>query len=388
MKIRILIAWIIFISLFGVLYFFIKHENTREIKGSITIADAMANRSSEGFDRAIENRTFLFPQDHGPHPEFQTEWWYYTGNLTTDDAKQFGFQFTLFRNAISPDSIRRTSNWATNQIYMGHFALTDVEHKKFYAFERFSRGAAELAGAQSLPVRIWLEDWSISALSSTSNEAFPAIRIRAKENDISIDLTVVTTKPAVFHGDNGLSRKGPEVGNASYYYSLTRLAAEGAIQIRNERFRVKGHAWLDREWSTSALGSEQVGWDWFSLQLEDGREIMYYQIRKKNGEPDIFSSGTLIHQDGSSDHLKLSDVSIQVLNYWKSLSGTKYPAQWEISIPGEKLVLEIRPFIPNQELDLSIRYWEGAVIVAGVSSDKPVAGSGYIELTGYADFNK
>ncbi|MCU0642870.1 MAG: carotenoid 1,2-hydratase [bacterium] len=388
MKIRILIIFILFLLLSGSLYLLVKKNDTREIKSTITIADAMANRSSEGFERAIEKREFRFPHDHGPHPEFQTEWWYFTGNLETDEARHFGFQFTLFRNAISADSIRRTSIWATSQIYMGHFALTDVANKKFYAFERFSRGAAELAGAQSLSVRIWLEDWSIQAISSTSDEAFPAIRIRAKENDISIDLNVATAKPVVLHGDNGLSRKGPEVGNASYYYSLTRLAAEGEIQINNDRFKVNGHAWLDREWSTSALGNEQVGWDWFSLQLEDGREIMYYQIRKKNGEPDIFSSGTVVRQDGSSHHLKLSDVSLQVLNYWKSPSGATYPAEWQLQIPQEKLILKITPFIPNQELDLSIRYWEGAVKVSGISDDKHVSGSAYVELTGYADSKK
>lgn len=389
MESRILIMLIIFLLLFGSLYFLMKKNNdTQEIKGSITISDAMANRDSEGFDRANEPRTFIFPRDHGPHPEFQTEWWYYTGNLETDNARHFGFQFTLFRNAISPNTIKRSSTWATNQIYMGHFALTDVADKKFYAFERFSRGAAQLAGARSHPFQVWLEDWSVAALPSETEEAFPAVRIRAKEGNISIDLTTANTKSVVLHGDNGLSRKGTEIWNASYYYSLTRLAAEGEIQIGNDCFKVKGYCWLDREWSTSALGRDQVGWDWFSLHLEDGREIMYYQIRQKNGEPDIFSSGTLVRHDGSSHHLKLSDVSLQVLKHWESPSGAAYPAEWQLQIPQEKLILKITPFIPNQELDLSIRYWEGAVKMTGISDDKPVSGSGYVELTGYADSNK
>ena len=385
MKIRLSIVLIIIASLAGMLYFLIKDNDTREINSTITVADAMTNRGSDGFARAIAPRTFKFPEDHGPHPEFRTEWWYYTGNLETDDGKRFGFQFTLFRNAISPDSVKRASNWASNQIYMGHFALTDVANKKFYAYERFSRGAAELAGAQSQPFRVWLEDWSVAAISAEAGDQFPDVRIQAKENGIALNLKLANTKPVVLQGNNGLSQKGPEPGDASYYYSLTRLAAEGTIQIDIDSYEVTGLAWLDREWSTSALGSNQIGWDWFSLQLDDGREIMYYQIRKTTGEPDSFSSGTLIDKESATYHLKKSDVSIQVLSSWRSPIGGTYPARWQLSIPRERIVLELTPLIPDQELNLSIRYWEGAVKVAGVADGKAISGNGYVELTGYAD---
>ncbi len=353
----------------------------------ISVAEAMANREIEGYARAIAPREFIFPDDYGPHPEFQTEWWYYTGNLTTENGRHFGFQFTIFRNSISPDSTPRSSPWATNQIYMGHFALTDVEGKRFYSFERFSRSANNLAGAKANPFRVWLEDWKVESTEADSNTATPVIRVRASENDISLNINLKSTKPIVLHGDHGLSQKGPERGKASYYYSFTRLTTRGEIQIKDNSFNVQGLGWLDREWSTSALSKDQVGWDWFSLQLHDGSEIMYYQIRKHNGLADEFSSGTLIEKDGSTRTITLQDISLEVLNYWTSPRSGKYPSRWRLSIPKEKLILEIIPYLANQELDVSIRYWEGAVQIKGISDGKSIEGRGYVELTGYANRN-
>ena len=233
------------------------------MKATISLADVMTNRNSEGFARATTPRKFVFPDDLVAHPEFQTEWWYYTGNLQTEQGRHFGFQFTIFRNAINPDSIKRSSGWATNQVYMGHFAVTDVDDEKFYAFERFSRGANELAGAQSKPFGVWLEDWRVESTQQETTNPAPNMKIQAAENGISINLDLQNTKPVVLHGDRGLSQKGAEPGNASYYYSLTRMNADGQIQINDNSFKVTGLAWLDREWSTSALDKDQAGWDWF-----------------------------------------------------------------------------------------------------------------------------
>lgn len=385
---RLFVLIIIILSLLGTgIYLLSNRHQSTELKARISVAEAMTNRETEGYARAIAPREFIFPDDYGPHPEFQTEWWYYTGNLTTENGRHFGFQFTIFRNSISPDSKQPSSPWASNQIYMGHFALTDVEGKQFYSFERFSRGAIHLAGAQAVPFRVWLEDWKVEATEVDSNTATPVIRIRAAENDISLNINLKSTKSIVLHGDHGLSQKGPERGNASYYYSFTRLTARGEIQIKDNSFNVQGLGWLDREWSTSALGKDQVGWDWFSLQLHDGSEIMYYQIRKHNGLADEFSSGTLIEKDGSTRTITLQDISLEVLNYWTSPRSGKYPSHWRLSIPKEKLILEIIPYLANQELDVSIRYWEGAVQIKGISDGKSIEGRGYVELTGYANHN-
>jgi predicted secreted hydrolase len=263
--------------------------------------------------------------------------------------------------------------------------LTDVQEKKFYAFERFSRGSNQLAGAQSKPFQVWLEDWKVASIQKEMTIPFPNIKIQAAQNGISIDLDLQNTKPVVLHGDWGLSQKGAEPGNASYYYSLTRMIAGGQIIVNDDTFKVTGLAWLDREWSTRALGKDQGGWDWFSLQLDNGREIMYYQIRKRDGQLDKYSSGTLIQMNGASRHLNSEDISIEVLAYWISPRGGKYPSQWRLEIPSEKLNLEITPYLQEQELNFAIRYWEGAVKSEGLSNGEKIQGNGYVELTGYGD---
>jgi len=359
-----------------------------EVKATISVVEVMSDRNTEGYARAVQPGEFNFPEDHGPHPEFQTEWWYYTGNFQTENGRHFGFQFTIFRNAISPDSIPRSSNWASNQVYMAHFAVTDIENKQFHFFERFSRGANQLAGAEAKPFRVWLENWSVASIEKVISKPFPIVRLHAAENNISIDLELENTKPVVLHGDRGLSQKGAAPGNASYYYSLTRLDASGQIKIRENKFQVKGSAWLDREWSTSALDTNQVGWDWFSLQLDDGREIMYYQIRQRDGTPAKFSNGTIVEKDVTTRRIFYEEITIDVLEKWTNPVGSEYPSRWRITIPQEKLVLEITPYLPNQELDVSIRYWEGAVKIQSIAGKKRLIGQGYVELTGYADQNQ
>lgn len=370
-------------------------DKTRDIEASVSVAEAMGGDTT-GYRRAAEVRDFAFPRDHGPHPGFKTEWWYLTGNLDTPGGRHVGYQFTLFRVAMAPPEeedaetgVRRaaasnvdTSDWATDQFYMGHFTVSDVQHARHHAFERFSRGAAGLAGAQATPFRVWLEDWTLNG--TKDDAAFPA-RIRAAEDAVAIDLTVEPLKPHVLQGDRGLSQKGPGRGNASYYYSYTRLATEGTVVLGSDTLRVSGLSWMDREWSTSALGEDQVGWDWFSLQLDDGRELMYYQIRRTDGTPSPYTEGVLVAEDGTTTRLRRDDVDLEVRDRWTSPTGAAYPAKWRLRIPGQDLDLTVTPYFEDQELDVSVRYWEGAVRVDGTAEGAPVAGRGYVEMTGYGD---
>lgn len=334
-----------------------------------------------GFARAEGPRPFDFPADYGPHLEYQTEWWYYTGNLETADGRHFGYQLTFFRRGLVPPVQRkdRSSNWAADQVYMAHFSITDVAGGRYQAFERFGRGAAGLAGAESLPYRVWLEDWSVEEVEPD------VVRLRAAQDDLAIDLLLTDLKGPILQGDGGYSRKGPEPGNASYYYSQTRLGGSGTVQVGDAPYQVEGLSWMDHEFSTSALAADQVGWDWFSLQLDDGSELMMFQIRKTDGSIDPFSSGTFVASDGSARYLRRSDFEITVGNTWRSPhSGATYPARWRVTVPAADLTLEIEPYLADQELNVSYAYWEGAVRIGGERAGATVSGSGYIEMTGYA----
>jgi predicted secreted hydrolase len=330
----------------------------------------------------VEHRAFSFPQDHGPHPEFRTEWWYYTGNLATAEGRRLGFQLTFFRSALAPEMPERGSAWATRQAWLAHFALSDIEGGRFHSFERWSRGAVGLAGIQATPFRVWVEDWSAAA---DGGPVFP-MRLRASQGEVALDLRLEQGKPPVLQGDRGLSRKSSEPGNASYYYSLTRMPAAGTVRVGAETLAVTGAAWMDREWSTSSLGAGQVGWDWFALQLSDGTDLMLYQLRDAAGRPDPASSGTVIDPGGASRTLALRDFSLEVLDHWQSPnSGARYPSRWRLRLPSAGLDLTITPLLANQELDVSFRYWEGAVAVEGTRRGAPVGGRGYVELTGYTE---
>jgi predicted secreted hydrolase len=336
---------------------------------------------AEGYRRAEGPVPLAFPETRGPHPDYQTEWWYHTGNLETAEGRRFGYQLTFFRRALAPPAERlaRGSAWAADQVYMAHFALTDVAAGRHQAFERFSREAGGLAGAQASPYRIWLEDWSVEETEGGS------VRMRAGQDGVVLDLVLTDTKGPILHGDSGYSQKGPDPGNASYYYSLTRLATSGTVQVAGEAFKVSGLSWMDQEFSTSGLAPGQVGWDWFSIQLDDGAELMVFQLRRDDGSQDLFSSGTFVAPDGHGRHLAQSDFEILVEETWRSqATGAVYPSRWTLSIPGEDLRLEVEPYLAEQELTLSYAYWEGAVQVEGGRAGQVVVGNGYVEMTGYA----
>ena len=360
--------------------------------------------STEGFARATEPNAIAFPRDLGPHDDYQTEWWYYTGNLQTADGRPFGFQFTIFRRALTPEeetadytdfadlepsesaksAESAVSSWRTEQVYLAHFTISDIAADAFYPAERFSRGAAGLAGASADPYRVWLEDWSVEQVAPGQ------VRLRAQTGDVvtgnvALDLVLTETRPPVLHGDGGLSQKGPEAGNASYYYSLIGQQAAGTVAVGGESFDVTGLAWKDHEWSTSALSAGAVGWDWVSLQMDDGGALMLFEIRRADGTREPLSAGTYVAPDGTLTPLTQGDWTLAVSDTWTSpTSGGEYPAGWRISVPSVGLELSGRAQMANQELNVSTVYWEGAVAFEGTRDGAPVAAEGYIELTGYA----
>lgn len=351
--------------------------------GGISLSNAMGDVEGEDFSKAVEKRNFVFPDDHGPHPDFRTEWWYFTGNLTSDEGQEFGYQFTIFRTALTKSKPERISEWSTNQIYMSHFAVTDISNNKFYFDEKFSREGNYLAGAQINPLKVWLEDWQIIQVDDRATFGLPILTIKAKTDKVEINFILEAAKPFVLQGDNGLSQKGSQVGNASYYYSYTRIKTFGQIIINGKDYEVSGLSWMDREWSTSALSKDQAGWDWFALQLEDNTEIMYYQMRKNDGSPDIFSKGVLVDENGSSQLIKKENVVVNVTNNWKAPNGMAFPSGWVLQIPAKNIDLKITPAIKNQFLDVSVKYWEGSVKIEGLKNGDQINGRGYVELTGY-----
>ena len=367
----------------GGAYMLSRPEEGIRVQAKLSISQALNGIENADFARVLAPRDFSFPEDHGPHPEYAIEWWYFTGNLDSDRSRHFGFELAIFRIALGPEPRDRGSGWATSQLYLGHFALTDVDNDRFYSFERFSRQALDLAGAtfsEEQKFRVWLESWS----AELEGSARPTVRLRAREENIAIDLTLESAKPLTLQGEGGFSQKGAALGNASYYYSITRMPTTGTLSIGQQSFQVKGTSWMDREWSTSALAHDQVGWDWFALQLSDGRDVKIYQLRLQDGGIDPHSSGAIIGADGSMFPLAWDDVEIQALDYWESPRGGSYPSEWRLNIPSAAIDLVVSPYIKNQELDVSVRYWEGAVQLSGTSYGQPISGSGYVEMTGYA----
>ncbi|HEX5758698.1 MAG TPA: lipocalin-like domain-containing protein, partial [Thermoanaerobaculia bacterium] len=330
-------------------------------------------------------RPFAFPADHGSHPAFRTEWWYFTGNLGAGGGRRFGYQLTFFRNALAPRAPARASRWAARDLWLAHFAVTDGGGGRFHAFERFRRGALGLAGARPAPFRVWLDRWQAAGpAANPAASPFPLV-LRAAAGEVALDLRLARGKPPVLQGEGGLSRKGAAPGHASYYYSLTRMPTAGTLRVAGRSFAVRGLSWMDREWSTSSLAAGQVGWDWFALQLADGRELMLYRLRLAGGGDDPASSGSLVAADGRKRHLARADFTVEELGQWASPAGGSYPARWRLRVPAARLDLEVRPLVADQEHRGTFRYWEGAVTATGASAGAPIAGRGYVELTGYTD---
>ncbi|MCA9902422.1 MAG: carotenoid 1,2-hydratase [Anaerolineae bacterium] len=373
----VLAAVVVSIILFGVSL--IDASSSNEVRASTIL---MGSADTSGFARAMDARDWQFPRDFGPHPDYQTEWWYYTGNVATEDGRRFGFQFTIFRRGIAPGEAADGSEWRTDQLYMAHFTVGDVAGDHFFHEERFSRGSAGLAGAAVDPAyHVWLENWEVRALDPEAKQT----QITADTAAYGISLTLDQVKPVAFQGDGGLSQKSDAPGNASYYYSLSRLATQGQIRIGDQTFSVDGYTWKDHEFGTSALGDDALGWDWFGLQLDDDRELMVGQIRLVDGERDPYFGGLLVNPDGTTEYLDAESFSIEATNTWTSPhTGAVYPSGWTIRVNpsgSAPFSLMLTPQLLDQELHGGgIAYWEGSVRISG-----DVTGYGYAELTGYVD---
>ena len=347
---------------------------------------------AEEFKRALPGRTFSFPQDHFSHPEFKTEWWYYSGHLQSEDRdkKSYGYQLTFFRTGLRRETKNQKSKWSIQNLYFAHLAITDESKKKFEYLEKISRGSLGEAGA--LPYkpgektfRIWIEDWAIEGKGPAMQDHF----VKAGDKEFGIELMLTPEKNPVIHGQNGVSQKAEGEGCASHYYSITRLKAEGKIFLKNMEIPVQGISWMDHEFGSSQLREYQVGWDWFSIQLNNGMDLMFYQIRHHDGKIDPYSSGTIIFPNGNHQPLSLKDFQIEALEKWKSRkSGATYPARWIVKIPPHQIEMLLTPTVKDQELitkeSTRVTYWEGSVKVEGRCGNDPAKGVGYAELTGYA----
>jgi predicted secreted hydrolase len=438
--------------------------------GGAPVSDLDVIRGSavaDGFARVLAPRTFEFPRDHGPHPEFRDEWWYVTGNLDSANGQRFGFELTIFRVGLAPlvgvgsgaqpvgangargsgaasasaggagsggaaprvgetaagvagesavaggaglvagNGARGTgaaaaSAWRTRQVYVAHFAITDVARGEFKFAQKYSRDALGLAGAQAEPFRVWVDDWVLGS-PSLLQPASPAQgdptraagspgptpgspwTLHARSQDYELTLDAELLGQPVLNGDRGLSRKSAEPGAASYYYSIPRIAVHGKIVRAGVSSDVQGLAWLDREWGSGPLGAKEQGWDWFALQLQDGSTLMFYALRNHDGTRDPNSAGTWVDSAGRAQSLSTDQVTIDVSDHWTSPRGGRYPSRWRVRVPAVGLDVEIRPVLANQELGTQPRYWEGTVDLRGVREGHDATGRGYVELVGYGE---
>ena len=341
-----------------------------------------APRSPSGFLYASPGYVFEFPRDHGAHDEYQTEWWYYTGNLRSRSGKEYGFELTFFRVGVGPPSEPSTSAWDLKHLALAHFAITDMSRRQFRYHEKMNRATPFLAHARSGSLHVFNESWRATTQPDGS------MRIVAAAAGDAIDLVLRSSKPPAQHGINGVSVKALGIGHASHYYSMTRLIADGTIRVSDKREEVTGLAWMDHEFGSASLREHQQGWDWFSVQLENETELMLYQIRRTDGSPDVTSSGSIIQPDGNVIHLRAGQFRITPRGSWKSpRSGATYPMGWTIDVLPLNIRLQVRDKLPDQELvtrgSTRVTYWEGAVSVVGSFAGTSVRGHGYVEMTGY-----
>jgi predicted secreted hydrolase len=335
-----------------------------------------------GYRLALPPYRFHFPRDHAAHPDYQTEWWYYTGHLR-NGQRTFGYELTFFQVGIDPELKKSRSAWVLHTLYFAHFTVTDENRNRFRVTESVSRPALGMAGSETARYHAWIHDWSAELLPDDRTH-----RLRAAGPGFAIALDLTPQKPPVIHGFGGVSQKAAGRGRASHYYSLTRLATQGRLTLNGETLPVTGLSWMDHEFGSNQLGADQAGWDWFSLQLDDGRELMLYLMRLKSGGVDPVSSGTWVHADGTWQHLARSEFQVTSTGTWQSpATHGRYPAGWTVRLPAEGLELTVTPTVADQELApelIPVRYWEGSVRVEGRQGGRTVRGAGYVELTGYS----
>ncbi len=342
-----------------------------------------------GFRRAEGRRDWVFPRDHGQHPAYLLEWWYYTGIVENNRGRRFGFQLTFFRKGLAPFH-RRRSAWAVRSLYLAHAALSDLQAGRHLQAGLVGRDSLGLSGARPDRHGVWLSPWRADPLPDDPH----GVRLTAGAEDFAFDLTLRAAEPPILHGENGLDRKGDRPGQASWYYSLPRLRTEGFITVGGKRHRVRGTTWMDHEFGTNQLGERQVGWDWFAIRLDGGEALMLYRLRLADGRSDPISGGSLIPLGGGSTRLHLGREGPQGARLmpgrrWRSPeTGGDYPVEWRIELPGLRLRLKVAPAFDDQELrpgpGIPFPYWEGVITVSGTRGGRPVKGQGYMELTGYA----
>ncbi len=345
--------------------------------GTTSVAEALAVDTT-GYERVLGPEPFEFPRDHGAHDGYLLEWWYFTGNLDGPGGRRFGYQFTVFRNALAApaETPSRVSAWGTTQLYSAHLALTDGAGGPFLHEERFARGAAGMAGAEGDPLRVWVGPWQASGRPDS-------IRVEAEGSRFGLSLLLRPEKPIVLQGDAGFSRKGDGPGQASRYYAVTRLTTEGTVRSGEETVPVTGTSWFDREWSTSLLGEDQVGWDWFSLHLDTGDDLMLFRLRRADGSTS-FADASLVGPTGERRAIDVAGLAFVPGREWVSpATGARYPVQWTVTSKSPPFTIGTNAVLDGQELATRVRYWEGAVDASGTWEGRPVGGRGYVEMTGY-----
>jgi predicted secreted hydrolase len=341
------------------------------------------------YSLALPGYRYVFPHDHFNHADFATEWWYYTGNLQSSDGRRFGFELTFFRQGVSRDPAQHTA-WDVRDLYLAHLALSDLNGGRFYSTERTQRAGPGLAGVDEVKARIWNGNWQVQWLPSSGAPGNNDQQLDAVAADFELHFTLHSEKPPVIHGENGVSQKAAEPGRASHYISLTRLDTRGKLLLHGQSFDVTGLSWMDHEFFTGQLAPGQTGWDWLSLQLDDRSELMLFHLRNKDGSIDPFSAGTYVDPDGRTTHLRESDFVLQPSGQtWKSAAtGATYPIRWKIAVPRLGILLDAQTPLASQELVAASKlvpsYWEGAITLSGTRGGKPLAGRGYLEMTGYA----
>jgi len=335
------------------------------------------------YKKALPGYKYSFPQDHFSHDQFKTEWWYYTGHLQSKDNKHYGFELTFFRTGADHEPENKASSWKLENFYLAHFAVTDESGKRFRFYEKLNRSGLNLAGARSDTYYVHNEGWSVEKLGEH-------YLLKADAPEYSIHLILDAAKSPVIHGVDGVSQKASCLGCASHYYSMTRLKAEGLLFVGDKPQEVTGLAWMDHEFGSNQLSSEQSGWDWFSIQLDDNRELMLYILRRTDGTIEPASSGTIVDAQGKATHIKLNDFKVTTDSIWHSpKSNANYPMGWHVTVPSANLDLTLKSNLQDQELmtarSTGVNYWEGAVTVTGSSGGKAVGGQGYVEMTGYGE---
>lgn len=347
----------------------------------LAVALALATSKEGQYKEALPGYRYEFPRDYFNHPDYQTEWWYYTGNVKTKDGRSFGFELTFFRQGASRDAAMN-GTWDVRDVYFAHLALSDLDGRRFYHTERANRAGPGIAGASEKEGRIWNGNWSAQWKEGDQE-------LRAVSEEFSLNLGLRPEKPPVINGENGVSQKAKGAGRASHYISLTRLDTTGKILLGGKEFEVTGLAWMDHEFFTHQLEAEQTGWDWLSVQLEDKTELMLFRIRREDGTVDSHSAGTYVDAQGKAQHLSFRDFQLEPEGRrWTSPeTQASYPIQWTIVVGKLGINLEITTELESQELSgnetLLPNYWEGAITASGLRGGAPVRGVGYLEMTGY-----